>query len=35
MQPPTWSELARLFIMAIGGWGLMVATVYVIVQIVT
>lgn len=34
MRFPNWDELAKLFVFALGGWGLLIATVYVIVQIV-
>lgn len=33
MTPPTWSELARLIVMAACGWGLMIGAVYVIASI--
>lgn len=29
MIPPKWDELARLIVMAIGGWGLMLGAIYI------
>jgi hypothetical protein len=34
MLTPKWDELARLLVMAVCGWGLMIGAVWVIVQIV-
>lgn len=34
MTPPSWDELARLLVMAVCGWGLMIAAVYIIARIV-
>ena len=34
MTPPGWDELARLLVMAVCGWCLMIAAVYIITGIV-
>lgn len=34
MKPPSWDELARMIIMAVAGWGLLVAAVWAISVIV-
>jgi hypothetical protein len=31
---PKWDELARLLVMAVCGWGLMIGAIWVIAQIV-
>ena len=31
---PSWSQLARLFAMGLGGWAMLIATIFVITRIV-